>query len=151
MAAFSNFSLLQNHLGGLLKHRCLGPSRRVLKVHLGWGSKIAFLTNYQAMPRMLPQVPHSENHDPRTVVLNSGCTLASPGEIEKRKRKKNFPQNHLKDSDLIGLVHLPGSDPLSVWVVVTDTSQTGELKNNRNLVFIILGAGNHGSSTFSVW
>lgn len=59
----SSFSIHQNHLEGLLRHRLLGPTTKVSD-SLGQerGIRIKFLTSSQMMLMVLVQGPQFENH-----------------------------------------------------------------------------------------
>lgn len=57
------FSLHQNHLEAMLKHRQLGPIPRVSdSIGLSWGPKFTFLINSQEMLMLMVQGSHLENH-----------------------------------------------------------------------------------------
>lgn len=59
---FSNLSVHQNLLGGLLKHRLLSPLPWVSEsVGLGWSQEFVFLRSFQ-MVLMLLVWRHIENH-----------------------------------------------------------------------------------------
>lgn len=85
---FSESSLDQPHLEGLLTHRALGVTPAVSdSIGLRWNPNICISNQFQVMVMMLVLGLHLENHSLsqpgfRAMVLSLGYILESPGEPE---------------------------------------------------------------------